>query len=130
MEQPSKLTFFDIAELPGVTLGEMLGDGPDAESLFELFGRDLVTRTILQTPGLSVYHEKANPGDQVKPHRHGTLQVDYVLQGELRFGNQRLTAGMGAVIPDTLYAWQAGDEGAEWIEIHCGEAGIYTDARR
>jgi len=34
---------------------------------------------------------------------------------------------MGAFMPDTLYAWRAGDEGAEWIEIHCGSPGIYTD---
>ena len=32
-----------------------------------------------------------------------------------------------AVIPDTLYAWQAGDDGAVWIEIHAGEPGIFTD---
>jgi hypothetical protein len=127
MDQPSKLTFFDTGELPGYTIADMAGDGPQAQEMFDLFGRDLVTKTILQTATLSVYHEKAKPGEKVKPHRHGTLQVDYVLSGELIFGNQRVTAGMGYVIPNTLYSWRAGDEGAEWIEIHAGEAGIYTD---
>ena len=47
--------------------------------------------------------------------------------GELRFGNQRLTPGMGYFSPDALYSWTAGDEGAEWIEIHSGIGGIFTD---
>ena len=127
MDQPSKLTFFDTAELPGFTIADVAGEGPEAEQMFDLFGRDLLTKTILQSPQLSVYHEKAKPGERVKPHRHGTLQVDYVISGELIFGSQRVGAGMGYVIPDTLYSWRAGDEGAEWIEIHAGEAGIFTD---
>ena len=127
MDQPDKASFFDVAELPGHTIVDLVGDGPDAQPMLDLFGRDLVTRTILQSRDLSVYHERANPGEQVKPHRHGTLQIDYVLRGELHFGNRRLRAGMGAVIPDTLYAWRAGDDGAEWIEIHAGEPSIFTD---
>jgi hypothetical protein len=129
VEQPTKLTFFDITQLPGYTIADIAGDGPQAEQMFELFGRDLVTKAIVQSPALSVFHEQAKPGERVKPHRHGTMQVDYVLRGELIFGNQRVTAGMGVVIPDTLYSWQAGDEGAEWIEIHGGQAGIFTDRR-
>jgi hypothetical protein len=127
VEQPTNLTFFDTASLPGYTIAEMAGDGPEAARMIDLFGRDLVTKTILQSAKLSVFHEKAKPGERVKPHRHGTLQVDYVISGELIFGNQRVSAGMGYVIPDALYAWRAGEDGAEWIEIHAGEAGIYTD---
>jgi len=127
MEQPTKLTCFDTAQLPGYTIVDLAGDGPEGQEMIELFGRDLVTKTILQSPKLSVFHEKAKPGERVMPHRHGTLQVDYVLSGELIFGNQRVGAGMGYVIPDTLYSWQAGDEGAEWIEIHAGEVGIFTE---
>jgi hypothetical protein len=129
VEQPTKLTFFDTAELPGYTIADMAGEGPQAEEMFRLFGRDLVTKTILQSPQLSIFHEKAKPGERVLPHRHGTLQVDFILKGELIFGNQRVSAGMGYVIPDTLYSWRAGDEGAEWIEIHSGQAGIYTDRK-
>ena len=118
---------FDVAELDGHTNEELLGGAPNAEELFELLGRDLVTKILVMTPHLTVTHEKAKPGEQVKPHRHGTYQVNYVLGGELWFGNQRVTAGMGYFSPDMLYSWRAGDEGAEWIEIHNGAVGIFTD---
>jgi hypothetical protein len=118
---------FDIASIPGHTNVEMLGDSPDAQHFLELLGRDLVTKVLVQTPKLCVYHETAKPGERVKPHRHGTYQVNYVLRGELRFGNQSVTAGMGYFSPDKLYSWRAGEEGAEWIEIHSGLGGIFTD---
>ena len=119
--------FYDTAELPGYTIADMMGDSPDAEQYFDLFGKDLLTKTILSTPRLSVFHETAKPGERVKPHRHGTHQLTYVLRGELIYGNQHTSAGMGYFSPDTLYSWRAGDEGAEWIEIHAGPPGIYTD---
>ena len=50
-----------------------------------------------------------------------------MLRGELIFGNRRLGPGMGHVIPDSLYAWRVGDDGAEWLEIHDGIPGIHTD---
>lgn len=118
---------FDIASIEGMTNVDLLGDTDESRPLLELLGRDLVTRTIVQTPQLCVYHETAKPHEHVKPHRHGTYQVNYILRGELRFGNQRLTAGMGYFSPDWLYSWTAGDDGAEWIEIHSGIGGIYTD---
>ena len=119
---------FDTATTPGHTNAELMGGMEDAEALFELLGRDLVTKMLVQTPQLCVYHESAKPGERVKPHRHGTYQVNYVLRGELIFGSQHLTAGMGYFSPDMLYSWRAGEEGAEWIEIHSGLGGIYTDA--
>ena len=118
---------FDVTAIDGHTNVELIGDTEETQPFLELLGRDLVTRTIVQTPELCVYHETAKPGEHVKPHRHGTYQVNYILSGELRFGNQRLTAGMGYFSPDWLYSWTAGDEGAEWIEIHSGIGGIYTD---
>ncbi len=118
---------FDVAAVPGHTNAEMLAGSPEAEHFLELLGPDLVTRTLVQTDKLCVYHETAKPGEHVKSHRHGTYQVNYVLRGELRFGSQRVTAGMGYFSPDMLYSWTAGDEGAEWIEIHSGVGGIYTD---
>ncbi|MHB1776987.1 MAG: cupin domain-containing protein [Acidimicrobiales bacterium] len=121
--------FYDVAELPGHTIVDLVGGSDGAEELYDLFGRDLVTRTILQSPALSVYHETAQPGERVKPHRHGTHQLTYVLRGELIYGSRRTTAGMGHFSPDTLYSWRAGDDGAEWIEIHAGQPGIYTDRR-
>jgi hypothetical protein len=119
--------FYDTAELPGYTIAEMMGDSPQAEEYFDLFGKDLVTKTILSTPQLSVFHESAKPGERVKPHRHGTHQITYVLSGELIYGNRRTGPGMGYFSPDTLYSWRAGEEGAEWIEIHAGPPGIFTD---
>jgi hypothetical protein len=118
---------FDVAEIEGHTNEEMMRDLPDAEHFYELLGRDLLTKVLVQTDQLCVYHETAKPGEQVKPHRHGTYQVNYVLQGELLFGNQRVGPGMGYFSPDALYSWRAGDDGAEWIEIHSGLGGIYTD---
>jgi hypothetical protein len=118
---------FDVAAVPGKTNEELLAGVPGTEELFEVLGRDLVTRTLVQTDRLCVYHETAKPGERVKPHRHGTYQVNYVLRGELRFGAQRVTAGMGYFSPDALYSWTAGDDGAEWIEIHSGIGGIFTD---
>jgi hypothetical protein len=118
---------FDVAEVDGHTNVDLLGGLPNADELYELLGRDLVTKTLVMTPELSVFHESAKPGEHVKPHRHGTYQVNYVLSGELWFGNQRVSAGMGYFSPDMLYSWRAGDEGAEWIEIHSGVAGIFTD---
>jgi hypothetical protein len=119
---------FDTATVPGRTNVDLMGGSENADELFDLLGRDLVTKMLVQTPKLCVYHESAKPGERVKPHRHGTYQVNYILRGELIFGNQHLTAGMGYFSPDMLYSWRAGEEGAEWIEIHSGVGGIYTDA--
>jgi hypothetical protein len=127
MTEPMQPFFFDVAELPAYTITELAGDGDGAQEMFDLFGRDLVTKTILFSPTLSVFHETARPRERVKPHRHGTLQVDYVLRGELVFGNQHVQAGMGYVIPNTPYSWRAGDDGAEWIEIHAGEPDIVAE---
>ena len=119
---------FDVATIEGYTNAQLLDGVDGADEYLELLGRDLLTKPIVQTPKLCVYHETAKPGERVKPHRHGTYQVDYVLRGELIFGNTHVRAGMGHFMPDTLYSWRAGDEGAEWIEIHSGIGGIFTDA--
>ena len=123
----SRPFIFDVTKITGQTNLELMGDAPEAAELLDLLGRDLVTRTIVQTPELTVYHETAAPGESVKPHRHGTYQVNFVLRGELFFGSQRVGPGMGYFSPDKLYAWRAGDERAEWIEIHSGAVGIYSE---
>lgn len=120
---------FDVSEIDGHTNEEMMAGHENSEELYELLGRDLVTKILVQTPQLCVYHESAKPDERVKPHRHGTYQVNFMLRGELVFGNQHLTPGMGYFSPDWLYSWRAGAEGAEWIEIHSGQGGIYTDRR-
>lgn len=129
--QGSKPFFYDVAELPAASIAQMVEgmDMPDEDRqrLYDVFGRDLVTRVILQTPTLSVFHEEARAGERVKPHRHGTHQITYVLRGSLHYGNRVTHAGMGYYSPDKPYAWTAGDEGAEWIEIHAGQPQLHTD---
>ena len=124
---PLRPFIFDVADIPGHTNEELMGGSPDADHLLELLGRDLVTRMLVQTPQLCVYHETAKPGEQVKPHRHGTHQVNYVLRGELLFGNQRVGRGHGLLLAGHAVLLARGEEGAEWIEIHSGIGGIYTD---
>jgi hypothetical protein len=119
--------FFDVSTIEGKTNVEMMGDTPEMQPYLEALGRDLVTRTLVASDDLCVYHETAKPGERVKPHRHGVTQVNYMLKGELRFGSKRIGPGEGFFNPDHLYSWQAGDDGAEWIEIHSGVGGIFTD---
>jgi hypothetical protein len=93
------------------------------ERFYGIFGRPAheVSASLNQA------YENANPGEKVKPHRHGTHQITYVLRGELRYGNRVTSAGMGYYSPDTPYAWTAGDDGAEWIEIHAGQPQAYAE---
>jgi hypothetical protein len=129
-EGPDRPFFYSLKDLPSFTIAELAEqqglDDEEASKNFDLFGRDLLTTTILASPQLSVFHEVAKPGEKVKPHRHGTHQITYVLKGSLRYGNRVTTAGMGYYSPDKLYAWTAGDEGAEWLEIHAGTPGTFT----
>jgi hypothetical protein len=120
--------FYSIDDIPGHTIAQMV-DGADEDtkqSMYDMFGRDLMTKVILQSPNLSVFHEEAQPGEAVKPHRHGTHQITYVIRGSLHYGNRVTSAGMGYYSPDRLYAWTAGEDGAEWIEIHAGQPQAYT----
>ncbi len=127
-ERPRQF-FIDVEELPGRSNEELFRDSENAETYFALFGRELVSKPLHQSAEMSVYHVSAKPGETVQPHRHGTHQMNYVLRGELFFGKRRVGAGMGFFTPDMLYAWRAGDEGAEWIEIHSGRPNIYTEQR-
>jgi hypothetical protein len=121
--------FFSLDEIPARSAEEMLAHLPpeEQEYRFGLFGRDLVTRTILRSPQLCVFHESAPPGARVKPHRHGTYQIVYVLKGELQYGSHAVKEGMGSFTPDTLYSWSVGPDGAEWLEIHSGVPELFTD---
>ncbi len=49
--------------------------------------------------------------------------ADDALEFGCAFGHRR----HGLFHPDALYSWRAGDEGAEWLEIHSGIVGTYTD---
>ena len=65
VSEPDRPFFYDVAELPGHTIVDLVGDDEASAPIIDLFGRDLVTRTILQSPNLCVYHETANPGERV-----------------------------------------------------------------
>lgn len=123
--------FFAIDDIPAYSIAQMLEQSDtseeDKQNAYDIFGRDLMTKVILQSPNLCVYHEEAQPGEKVKPHRHGTHQITYVLRGSLHYGNRVTSAGMGYYSPDRLYAWTAGDDGAEWIEIHAGQPQAYAE---
>ena len=71
--------FYSINEIPAHSIAQMvegLGTDEDAkQTMYDIFGRDLMTKVILQSPTLSVFHELAQPGERVKPHRHGTNQI-------------------------------------------------------
>jgi hypothetical protein len=122
--------FYSLEEIPERTITEVFADAePEvAEQMHDLFGRAMVSKEILRTPELTVYHVRVPAGERVKPHRHGTYQLTYILRGELLYGNRSVRAGMGYFSPDMLYSWKAGPQGAEWLEIHGGgPSGIYTD---
>lgn len=123
--------FYSVDDIPAHSIAEMVDQMGASEEqkqfMFDIFGRDLMTKVILQSPALSVFHEEAKPGEKVKPHRHGTHQLTYVLRGALHYGNRTTSAGQGYFSPDRPYAWTAGDEGAEWIEIHAGRPQAYAE---
>jgi len=123
--------FYSIHDLPSESIADTVArrgfDEAESQKWFDLFGRDLLTKRIFKSSRLTVTHETVGPGARVKPHRHGTHQITYVLRGSLRYGNQVTTAGMGSFTPNTRYSWTAGDEGAEWIEIHAGNPVPYVD---
>ncbi|MGE0878940.1 MAG: cupin domain-containing protein [Acidimicrobiia bacterium] len=125
--EPVRTHIIDLDDVEGFSIADIAGDDEQGRIMIEAFGSALFTKPIVRTPQLSVFHESAGPGERVKPHRHGTYQLNYVLKGELIFGNQHVKAGMSYFTPDELYSWRTGDEGAEWIEIHAGEPGIYFD---
>lgn len=130
-EKDPRPFFYSIHELPSESIADTVKrrglDEEETEKWFDLFGRDLLTKRIFKSSRLTVTHETVGPGARVKPHRHGTHQITYVLKGSLRYGNQVTSAGMGSFTPNTRYSWTAGDEGAEWIEIHAGDPVPFVD---
>ena len=89
-----------------VTLGEWRGQGG------AVFSPPILARLKLTDYVMRDYADAAGRGLN--------LYIGY-------WDNQRTGAGMGYFSPDALYSWRAGDEGAEWIEIHAGEPGVFVD---
>ena len=77
--------FFSIDEIPAYTIAGMLEqsdvDEAERQRLYDIFGRDLLTKVILQSPELCVYHEHAKPGEKVKVNYHGDwINGEVILQ--------------------------------------------------
>jgi hypothetical protein len=130
-DEPSRPFFYSIDDLPAQSIADFVEEqgfsDEEKQNWFDRFGRDLLTKTILISPNLVVTHESIGPGGKVKPHRHGTHQITYVIKGSLNYGNRKTTAGMGYFSPDMNYSWIAGPEGAEWLEIHAGMPQPYIE---
>jgi hypothetical protein len=119
----SRMFFYDsdtLAYEKNEVYAQMLPED-ERDTFLDAVGRDMVSTLILQSPTLSMVRVRVGPGAVVKPHRHGTNQITYVLSGELRYGARVTRAGQGTFSPNQRYSWVAGPEGAEWIEIHDGQ---------
>ncbi len=118
----SKAFFYDSDRLRYETNETYAGMMPEAdrEPFLDAVGRDMLSTTILLSPTMTVTRVRVGPGAKVAPHRHGTSQITYLLSGSLAYGRTVTKAGQGFYSPNKKYTWTAGDEGAEWIEIHDG----------
>jgi hypothetical protein len=130
-DEPIRPFFYSLDDLPAYSIAEFVEEQgfseEEKQKWFDRFGPELLTKTILVSPNLVVTHESIGPGGKVKPHRHGTHQITYVLKGSLNYGSRKTTAGMGYFSPNMNYSWTAGPEGAEWLEIHAGMPLPYID---
>ena len=66
-EQPLRPFFYSLDEIPAQSIAEMVeqmgADEAQKKFLFDVFGESLLTKVILQSPQLSVFHEEARPGE-------------------------------------------------------------------
>jgi hypothetical protein len=125
----TKSFFFNVDEMPWPQsrLADAIksADEETKEHLAGIFGKTVRSKKLLTSPTLSVTWVTVEAGDHVKPHRHGTNQLTFVLRGSLQYGNKVLEAGMGRFGPNKPYSWKSGPEGADFLEIHDGQPEIY-----
>lgn len=58
------------------------------------------------------------PNTGAAPHAHGVDEIFYILEGELRFGQQIYPVGSSIYVPAyTLYSFNAGDEGCRFLNF-------------
>jgi quercetin dioxygenase-like cupin family protein len=108
--------FYDLADLPDLSNAPT----PFSDEIARHFaGVGGMVKQIINIPTLRVAYYKFEPGLRVPYHHHGANQVTFVLKGSLYYGGKKVTsAGMGFFTPAQDYAWVAGPEGAEILEIH------------
>jgi hypothetical protein len=119
-EQPAarkrKPFFYDLAELPSLSNASAPMENEMARHFAKAGG---VVKQILNISTLRVGYYKFEPGLRVPYHHHGANQLTFVLKGSLYYGGKKVTSeGMGFFTPGQDYAWVAGPEGAEILEIH------------
>lgn len=115
---PRKLKpfFYDLEQLRDLSDAD---PGFSDEIARHFTGVGGVVKQILNIPTLRVAYYKFKPGLRVPYHNHGANQLTFVLKGALYYGGKKVTSeGMGFFTPGQDYAWIAGPEGAEILEIH------------
>jgi hypothetical protein len=115
--------FYDTEQIPSHSpddVAESLGPEVDLAEFFARYGHELQSKTVLSSPSLTVSKVSVGPGEAVRPHHHGTNQIVYILSGSLRYGRRLVSEGMGFYNAGRKYSWQAGPDGALFLEIHAG----------
>ena len=95
----------------------------DMADFMTVFG-GLQSKVVFSTSepdGLSITHVKLGPDFILLPHSHDTNCAYYVTAGEIRLSRRRLGPGAGFYVPaNRRYAYVAGPEGAELLEVRDG----------
>jgi|HubBroStandDraft_6_1064221.scaffolds.fasta_scaffold288900_2 quercetin dioxygenase-like cupin family protein len=108
--------FYNLADLRDVSNAGTPFSGEIARHFANVGG---VVKQILNIPSLRVVYYRFEPGLRLPYHNHGANQLTFILKGSLYYGGKRVTSeGMGFFTPAQDYAWIAGPEGAEILEIH------------
>lgn len=116
-----KAFFYDINELPAVNFADLVAAGQIAFDGIEHFGDRIVEKEILNLPTISLIQYTIAPGTRVPHHHHDCNQIDFILEGSLRYGDDKqvLTKGMGFFAPKgQIYSWTAGSDGCTFLEVH------------
>lgn len=71
-----------------------------------------------EAPAMSLTYSWFKPGFPLPRHSHSADCLYYVISGEMRMGDDALTAGDCMFVPaGALYTFETGPEGAEFIEF-------------
>ncbi len=119
--ESSTAILFDSAKVPFSLSGDQAKTMTDATArarYIRAFGEEFRFKRLCRLPGLRLTYCSVPPGDHAPPHRHGSVQITYVLKGGLKHGARFAGPGMGYFNPNRLYSWTAGPEGAEFLEAH------------
>jgi quercetin dioxygenase-like cupin family protein len=75
---------------------------------------------------LQMFEVTVEPDAVIGQHAHDEDEIIYVLDGELRLGRQRLTAGGSIYMPGgTLYSFSAGSAGLRFLNVRAHQDSTY-----